>query len=491
MATSTSLQGVYQRQKELHQHLEHLPYHQRQCQRLCQRIDRLIDPLERLEHASSITLRDETREILQQFLQCLDESNEFLQRCQTIVDPNQFDSERFDDLNRRLAQIAADLSLGINIQQIFDREEDIHDRRDDLEEIAMKFDQIGENITKKQSEQYEKFEQLLNKRLEGFHQHLVQTVSSTPQNFDFLSIPYRDLSIEQFPLGRGGFADVYKAIWLTHQDQVAVKVLHLRHLNYIEKDFQREISTLYRIRYEHVINVLGACVEENFYAIVMELMPLGSLYDVLHAEETKKIHFQWSDRYSLAWQMAKAINYLHNFNPMILHRDIKSMNFLLKYHGTNQMKYLIKVCDFGLAEIRREILVQSSLNDASQCVGSLVWKAPELFGKAARHSKATDVYSLGMVFWELATEKRPWHEYEDQTMIIAQVKLGERPEIPSNVPDDYQQWIHQAWHPDPQQRPSCFQLMQQIAAATVPKEEEDEKREIKVDEPLPAEEMNQ
>jgi serine/threonine-protein kinase CTR1 len=314
---------------------------------------------------------------------------------------------------------------------------------------------------------------MIDKRFQSFRFYLTQNLlmqqndsnqsrSPIDEHQQFLHIPYKDLYIEDKSLGNGGFADVYKATWLTHHDQVAIKIIRINHLSNIRDDFFREISTMYRIRYENVLTVLGACIEPNFYAIVVEYMPLGSLYDILHKKQHEQISFDWSDRYSLAWQMAKSINYLHNLKPSILHRDIKSMNFLLKYNGSFNQKYLVKVCDFGLAEIRRETSLQSAAFPSFQTVGSFYWKAPELLLPHGRHTKQSDVYSLGIVYWELATERIPWDEYEDETIILIQVKIGERPTIPSDIPEQYKQLIQDAWNHDSQKRPTCFQLMERI-----------------------------
>jgi serine/threonine-protein kinase CTR1 len=301
-----------------------------------------------------------------------------------------------------------------------------------------------------------------------------QTKTFLDQKNQFLHIPYKDLHIEENPIGSGGFADVYKGTWLTQHDQIAIKVLRINHLF---DDFYQEISIPYQIHYEHVVTFLGACIEPNFYAIIFEYMPLGSLYDVLHGKN-EIITLSWSDRYSLTWQMAKSINYLHNLNPYIIHRDIKSMNFLLKQNGSYQDRFLLKVCDFGLAEIRRESLLQSI---SCQAVGSLAWKAPELLTSNGKNTKQSDVYSLGMTMWELATGKKPWNEHLDETVIAVLVKIEERPEIPADVPDEYKQAIEDAWNQNPQKRPSCFDLMERMSKQMRKIKEKDELITLAVD----------
>jgi hypothetical protein len=461
---------IFNLRSRIHENTSQVHANKIQCQRLCQRIDQLIDPLERLEHGTSMVVRGETRPILDRLLECIDDCNNYIEK---LKSPNDWyeeiyeyrkSEEKFRELNKRLSELGQDLSLGLNIQQLFDRKQDQEDQREDIRELQKKIDEISQKMLEKQREQYQFIDKALDKRFQSFRIYFLQNLSlqPDPHHQQFLHIPYKDLALEDQPMGHGGFADVYKGVWLTHHDEVAIKKLRLNYLYDIENDFYREVSTMYRIRYENVLSVLGACVEPNFYAIIVEYMPLGSLADILYKKRSERIQFDWFDRYSIAWQMAKSINYLHNLNPPILHRDIKSMNFLLKYNGPLNHKYLVKVCDFGLAEIRREITTQSASFPSFQIVGSFYWKAPELLTANSRHTKQSDVYSLGMVFWELGTERKPWDEYDDETIIAIQLKTGGRPTIPSDIPERYKQLIEDAWVQDSQKRPTCFQLMERI-----------------------------
>ncbi|CAF1661603.1 unnamed protein product, partial [Didymodactylos carnosus] len=135
----------------------------------------------------------------------------------------------------------------------------------------------------------------------------------------------------------------------------------------METQFTNEVSTLCRIRYEHVVSVFGACIRPNAYAIVVEHMPLGSLFDVLRKKDPIL-----TNHWSILSQIIKSINYLHMLHPPIFHRDIKSTNFLLK-RSNKEDGYLVKVCDFGLSETRRESTRQTHMT-----CGTLQWMAPEI-----------------------------------------------------------------------------------------------------------------
>lgn len=159
-------------------------------------------------------------------------------------------------------------------------------------------------------------------------------------------------------IGSGSFGAVYRAKWLTCNTIIAVKQLQLRHLNKeAEEQIYREISVLNRLRHPNIVSLLGTCMEKEYYALVIEYMPLGSLYKLIHRE---KVNLSWVNRLSIASDAARGISYLHSQTPRILHCDIKSLNMLIQQ---NHPKYHIKVCDFGTAEIRDETTRQAKKNE--------------------------------------------------------------------------------------------------------------------------------
>ncbi|CAF3619938.1 unnamed protein product [Rotaria sp. Silwood1] len=209
---------------------------------------------------------------------------------------------------------------------------------------------------------------------------------------------------------------------------------------------------MHSVRYPHIVTFFGACMENGKYALVMEYMSLGSLYKVLHKD---KIPLDWSDRFSIALQMTKGINYLHQLEPPVLHRDIKSLNFLLErsYEG-----YLVKVCDFGLAQARSETTRRSVLTHSLPC--TLQWTAPEIL-RLEKHTDKSDVYSLGIVFWELASNEIPYDGH--QSAVISNFVLGgSRLKIPKNTPSNFSELINKCLADNANDRPTCSELIEVI-----------------------------
>ena len=254
-------------------------------------------------------------------------------------------------------------------------------------------------------------------------------------------------------IGSGGFGAVHRAKWLRSDMIVAVKKLHLIHLNKdAEKNLFNELSLLNRIRHPNIISFYGACLEKDHYALIMEFMSLGSLYHILHEE---KLQFSWSQRFSIALQAARAIHYLHRFQPTILHRDIKSLNLLLDKHHS---EFIVKICDFGMAKTRSDITAQTKVN--ALMAFTLSWTAPEVLDLATYTTKS-DIFSLGIVFWEIASYKRPYDDHQNN--VIPQFVLsGRRLKIPNDTPPSFQTIINKCWTQKPEDRPTSVDLLKMI-----------------------------
>jgi serine/threonine protein kinase len=219
----------------------------------------------------------------------------------------------------------------------------------------------------------------------------------------FRQIASSELSRER-RLGGGGFGEVWLGRWASAQHAVAIKLLpDSRSWTDSQRQlFINECSAMARLAgLPYIVAFHGACVEPGECCIVMEYHKAGSLRDVLdqsgdglHLSTLHLSTLHLSTKIKLAYQMAKSINFLHN--------DIKSHNFLVDDNLN------AKVTDFGLAIIRREVSQRGSPTapDAGYA-GSLPWMAPDYLTSLC-YSDKCDVYSLGVVFWELATPELPF-----------------------------------------------------------------------------------
>jgi len=265
---------------------------------------------------------------------------------------------------------------------------------------------------------------------------------------DIPVIPWKELSLEQFK-GSGSLGDVHQGTW--QGKEVAIKLLQLKTLPaHLKKDFENELQILGQCQSPFVLGLYGICLEVDHCAVVMEYMSNGSLYHVLHHEMIPEQH-----RWQIAIDIAKGLAYLHS--SQILHRDLKSQNILLDNN------YRAKISDFDLAKLRLETSTMVGLVDASRST-AIRWRAPELCQPKAIATPASDVYSYGMILWELCTQKLPFEAAADEQTVIRWLNQGKKESIPENAPAVWRSIIEACWK-NSHHRPTAEQIVAQLEAA--------------------------
>ena len=278
-----------------------------------------------------------------------------------------------------------------------------------------------------------------------------------------LKIAWSDLQIdESTPAESGCFGVVRRGRWLTRGGlPVAIKSLKLNRGCWSRKDeigFHYELALMYQLRERpNIVSMFGVCLEEGREAIVMKLMKGGTLFSRLRQCKTRPLSEPQKVR--MALEVVRSINHLH-LHPQgpILHRDIKSLNFLLDEQDR------VYVSDFGLSRVRTLADVHR-FDSGPAIVGSLFWTAPEQLepGTRARYSDKCDIFSIGVVLWELATQSVPWHGLPRETVMDTVQRSRQGPPIPDSVPAYFRQWIEACWA-EPDKRPSCSRLVVDVEA---------------------------
>jgi len=197
------------------------------------------------------------------------------------------------------------------------------------------------------------------------------------------------------------------------------------------------------------VNFLGACTEEPNLAMVMELMPNGSLTSLLRNTEKD---LPWSMRMRMLEEIASGIKVLHGNSPTILHRDLKSPNVLLDEH------WHCKLADFGFAVVKQDTTTKTGVAS----VGTLAWMAPELFSLKPKFSVKSDIYAFGMIMWEIATRMIPYRNVH-AAVVQNGVLKGQREEIPSDCPEGYAELMEKCWDQSPAVRPNIDAVLSKIA----------------------------
>ncbi|KAI3447501.1 hypothetical protein Pfo_004166 [Paulownia fortunei] len=264
-----------------------------------------------------------------------------------------------------------------------------------------------------------------------------------------LNIPWSDVVLKE-RIGAGSFGTVHRAEW--NGCDVAVKILMEQDfLGERFKEFLREVAIMKRLRHPNIVLFMGAVTEPPNLSIVTEYLSRGSLYRLLHKHGAREV-LDERRRLSMAYDVAKGMNYLHKRNPPIVHRDLKSPNLLV------DKKYTVKVCDFGLSRFKANTFLSSK-----SAAGTPEWMAPEVLRDEPSNEKS-DVYSFGVILWELATLQQPWGNLNPAQVVAAVGFKGKRLEIPRDTNPQVADIIVACWANEPWKRPSFSSIMESLRA---------------------------
>ncbi|XP_041419832.1 mitogen-activated protein kinase kinase kinase 7 S homeolog isoform X3 [Xenopus laevis] len=260
----------------------------------------------------------------------------------------------------------------------------------------------------------------------------------TPPVLNFEEIDYKEIEVEEV-VGRGTFGVVCKAKW--RGKDVAIKQIESESER---KAFIVELRQLSRVNHPNIVKLYGACL--NPVCLVMEYAEGGSLYNVLHGAEPLPYY---TAAHAMSWclQCAQGVAYLHSMKPKaLIHRDLKPPNLLLVAGGT-----VLKICDFGTA-----CDIQTHMTNNK---GSAAWMAPEVF-EGSNYSEKCDVFSWGIILWEVITRRKPFDEIGGPAFrIMWAVHNGTRPPLIKNLPKPIESLMTRCWSKDPPQRPSMEEIV--------------------------------
>ncbi|KNA17210.1 hypothetical protein SOVF_082160 isoform A [Spinacia oleracea] len=259
--------------------------------------------------------------------------------------------------------------------------------------------------------------------------------------YDEWNIDFTELTVGT-RVGIGFFGEVFRGIW--NGTDVAIKVFLEQDLTSENmEDFCNEIAILSRLRHPNVILFLGACTKPPRLSMVTEYMEMGSLYYLIHLSGQKK-KLTWRKRLKMLRDICRGLMCIHR--TKIVHRDLKSANCLVNKHWT------VKICDFGLSRI-----VTDSPNGDSSSAGTPEWMAPELIRNEPFTEKC-DIFSLGVIMWELCTLSRPWEGVPPERVVYTVANEGSRLEIPEGP---LGRLIADCWA-EPHERPNCKEILSRL-----------------------------
>jgi serine/threonine protein kinase len=202
-------------------------------------------------------------------------------------------------------------------------------------------------------------------------------------------------------IGDGSFGLVYKAA-LYNGSTVAIKKLDPDAFQGF-REFRAEMETLGQLRHGNIVKILGYCVSGRDRVLILEFVERGSLDQWIHdTSSTDNDHFDkfplpWETRIKIVMGVANGLAYLHGLDTPIIHRDIKASNVLL------DASFQAHISDFGLA--RRIEALRSHVS--TQVAGTFGYMPPEYKDGFIGATVQADVYSFGILMFEIATSERP------------------------------------------------------------------------------------
>ncbi|RHZ74574.1 hypothetical protein Glove_220g30 [Diversispora epigaea] len=295
---------------------------------------------------------------------------------------------------------------------------------------------------------------IINSDNENINNLIKESQSTKKHGGPFLEwVPFEELTdVEK--IGQGGFSQIFKATWkvndgisldgtvIRSKQKIVLKVLS--NSQNVDTEFLNELKHTYDFNNKNIIKCYGVTQDPQTknYAFILEYAKNGDLHHFIHKNFEAST---WSDKIKYLHYIIIGIEDIHEKN--IVHRDLHSGNILVNNHHTI-------ITDLGFCQ---PAAIDSNLSRKSQIYGIIPYMAPELF-KSQSYSYASDIYSLGMIMWELTSGHRPFHDQEHGPKLILDILDGKRPEITEDTPELWANLMKRCWHPDPSQRPKIEEI---------------------------------
>ncbi|KZT09700.1 uncharacterized protein LAESUDRAFT_722662 [Laetiporus sulphureus 93-53] len=254
-------------------------------------------------------------------------------------------------------------------------------------------------------------------------------------------------------IGSGGFKDVF--IGKYKRSKVAIAEFR----DQLSAMDIKELKLLGDFNHPNIVKFLGVSIPENTrdtpVMIVSELCSNGDLFDYIRNVSPPSLH----KILCIMLDIARGLEYLHTRKPSVIHRDCKSSNILITSKG------VAKITDFGLAKVK-----QSTRSMVRSLVGTVNWQAPELWTAHPKYNHKVDVYSCGMVFWEMLqwhvpVKAFPWEGMNEHAIYDV---VGNKHQRPS-VSGLRKQWcpeivdlVERMWAQDSKDRPTMTEVVEEL-----------------------------
>jgi serine/threonine protein kinase len=255
-------------------------------------------------------------------------------------------------------------------------------------------------------------------------------------------------------IGQGGMATVYLAHDIKFDTNVAIKVLRNEYVQNenIRKRFLAEARNMFKMSHPNIIKVTDLIEEDETVAFVMEYVDGETLKEYID----RKGKLSDSEINSLFSQILNALDYVHK--QQLVHRDIKPSNFMINH------ELQIKLMDFGIAKTSDVSSNEYTQTGTGVQMGTPIYMSPEQITETKTVTAQSDIYSLGVVLWQMATGQKPYHNNTLSTFQLQTKIVNEELPKTSSIFDDI---IQKATNKNPDKRYKDIQAIKDVIKPSI------------------------
>ncbi|RZC34249.1 proto-oncogene tyrosine-protein kinase ROS, partial [Asbolus verrucosus] len=301
----------------------------------------------------------------------------------------------------------------------------------------------------------------------GIHNTNVLYVSTQPNSDELTLLPHirRDqITLMKF-LGSGAFGEVFegkaKGILNTNgETKVAVKTLRKGASDQEKSEFLQEAQLMSNFKHEHILQLLGVCLDNDPHFIIMELMQGGDLLTYLRSSRNPTIDtppLTLIELLKMCVDVAKGCRYLEEMH--FVHRDLACRNCLVSSKESDTR--IVKIGDFGLA---RDIYKNDYYRKEGEGLLPVRWMAPESLVDGVFTSQS-DVWAFGVLLWEIMTLGQQPYPARNNLEVLHYVRRGGRLGKPTDCPEALHNLMLKCWEFEGEKRPTfkyCLDVLEHL-----------------------------
>ncbi|EGW07301.1 mixed lineage kinase domain-like protein [Cricetulus griseus] len=439
---------------------EEMKYCRKQCKRLGKRIQGLLLPLQRLKTQGVDNLPDDIIAALGRFEAVLEEARQQIEKFSNKSNLWKFvtsgnDKILFLEVNEKLGDVWEELLLLLQVDQrnsapnvsqraswLQEDQQDAEEDRNDPTLAILKNISIG----------MEEIKEILKRRSLTPTQEIPQEQIKEIRKEHLLRSPWTLLK-------NNNLSTLYRGEY--HRSPVTIKVFNKpQNGSGIVRDiFNNEIRAMKKFDSPNILRIFGICIDETVkppeFSIVMEYCEHGTLRELLDKEK----NLTFNERIFLVLGAAKGLYRLHHTETPQLHKNISSSSFLVAggYH--------VKLAGFELSKTQASISGETKTTKGEKIYSSPYTSPQRLENLHCKYEKQDEIYSFGIVLWEIATGKIPF-EGCNSKKIYELVAEGRKQEpVGEDCPKLLKEIIDECRSYEPSQRPSVDAILERLSAS--------------------------